>query len=541
MTWVPGFLAILALLLAIPGLHWLATLILAAGLSSALTRRISSNEARFARMIRLTLPALVVALSLILGTAAGRAALAGKGFATLGRDEMTAVTRGRLAPKSEGRPNVLLIVLDTVRAESLSLYGAERKTSPRLVRLARRGVRFDQARAPAPWTLPSHATMFTGRWPHELNVGEHRPLDTRYPTLAEFLAARGYATAGFVANTYFCNSWYGLARGFDHYEDFHQEDVAVSVTETLRCSNLGRRLLQWSGVSGVERTRKTAAQINRDFLDWLNRQEGRPFFAFLNYFDAHSPYLLPAGCEHHFGTRPESPADEALLRDWENRPRQGVSPRELALARDAYDDCIAYLDRELGNLFDRLQTLGVLDETLIVVTSDHGEHLGEHGLFGHGKSLYSQETRIPLIIVPPGGLPAGRVVEEPVSLRDLPATVADVVGGLQESPFPGRSLTSSWNIPEVGSAMPPLSPAISEVALRIGSSRNPNRPPAWKGPMSSLASGTWHYIRNADGVEELYNLRQDPGDVRDFAMHPEAAPELRRLRVLLDQTRRVQP
>ena len=117
-------------------------------------------------------------------------------------------------------PNVLLITLDTVRADHLSLYGYGRPTSPVLERLARLGIRFDEARAPAPWTLPSHASMFTGRWHHELSVDWMTPLDKKYPTLAEYLGSRGYATAGFVANLFACSYDSGLSRGFTHYEDY---------------------------------------------------------------------------------------------------------------------------------------------------------------------------------------------------------------------------------------------------------------------------------------------------------------------------------
>ena len=122
-------------------------------------------------------------------------------------------------------PNVLLIVLDTVRADRLSLYGYRRPTSPTLERLAKRGIRFDEARATAPWTLPSHASMFTGRWPHELDVNWHTPLGTKFPTLAEYLGSRGYATAGFVANVHYCSYEFGLDRGFTHYEDYVLEPM----------------------------------------------------------------------------------------------------------------------------------------------------------------------------------------------------------------------------------------------------------------------------------------------------------------------------
>ena len=121
--------------------------------------------------------------------------------------------------------------MDNVRSDDLSLYGYGRDTTPNLTRLAGRAIKFDQARSSAYWTLPSHASMLTGRWPHELSVTVDRPLDTAFPTMAEFLAKQGYVTAGFVGNTFYCNSWYGLDRGFSHYEDFYDNRV-VWIIET---------------------------------------------------------------------------------------------------------------------------------------------------------------------------------------------------------------------------------------------------------------------------------------------------------------------
>ena len=162
---------------------------------------------------------------------------------------------------------------------------------------------------------------------------------------------------------------------------------------------------RWGGVVHLARIRrengrgrKTAADINNDFLDWLSDQEGgRPFFVFLNYFDAHSPYIVPDESSRHFGRVPATPAEVALLQDWENRPKQNVPESDATLASDAYDDCIGYLDTQIGKLMDELKSRGVLDNTLVVITSDHGEELGEHGLFGHGRSLYSQELHVPLV------------------------------------------------------------------------------------------------------------------------------------------------
>ena len=512
---VCGFLCALAMLLTIPGLYATAAVTFAGGVGMLLARRFeadprgrrSSSEAQ----------------TLVLG---------GSAFCLAGWDVSQGALSGRSAnaaavPAPAGSPNVLLLVLDTVRAESLSLYGYERDTTPNLARLASRGIRFDQARSTAPWTLPSHAGMFTGRWPHELKVGESRPLDATYPTLAEHLTSHGYATGGFIANTFFCNAWFGLGRGFRHYDDYYEEQLAVSAAETLRCSALGRltvRLL--NDPFGVDRRRKDASQVNGAFLAWLDKQNGRPFFGFINYFDAHTPYILPPGAEHRFGRPPQNAEELATINGWDARSRTSVSDAELTLTRDAYDDGLAYLDGEIGKLFDDLDRRGVLDDTIVILTSDHGENHGEHGLIGHGRSLYDQEVHVPLLVFLPGGAHAGEVVADPVSLRDIPATAVDLLGLSDGSPFPGSSLARCWESPG-GSAEVPV---LTEVLLRDQISKNPNRPPAWRGPMYSIVAEDQTYIRNADGQEELYDFRSDPAQVRDQAASADSKAVIQRMR-----------
>ena len=158
-----------------------------------------------------------------------------------------------LPPPRAGASNVVLIVLDTVRADHLSLYGYGRETTPGSRRLADRGILFDFARSVASWTLPSHASMFTGRWPHELSVDSDRPLDGNTPTLAEFLGRR-VLTGGFTANTYYTNAWYGIDRGFARYEDA-VENRTFSVQETLRCAAIFRRAMPWAVRLGLWTTR----------------------------------------------------------------------------------------------------------------------------------------------------------------------------------------------------------------------------------------------------------------------------------------------
>ena len=175
---------------------------------------------------------------------------------------------------------------------------------------------------------------------------------------------------------------------------------------------------------------------------YRDRQEPeRPFFAFLNYFDAHSPYIPPEGTVFRFGLRPQTEADFILLGElWTVIDKLKLPLHYQLLARDSYDNCIAYLDGRLGELFDVLQRRGVLDRTLVIVTADHGEDLGEHGLFDHGESLYRPEVRVPLLIVLPARSQFSGVVSKVVSLRDLPATIVELVGLAGGSPFPGRTL-----------------------------------------------------------------------------------------------------
>jgi arylsulfatase A-like enzyme len=461
------------------------------------------------------------------------------------------------------RPNVLLIVLDTVRADRLSVYGYKRRTSPTFERLASHGIRFDQSRATAPWTLPSHASFFTGRLPHELGIKWVTPLGTKFPTLAEYLGAHGYATAGFVANTYLCSYETGLARGFTHYEDYPLGRFGPLALAWLfdralgAASDLGL-LMSRSFDTGPFRPwleslveplfvvgkKKDAETVNRAFLAWLSarREPRRPFFVFLNYFDAHAPYVLPRGATYRFGQKPESQADFMfLIEDWasiHNKPR--LSPRYQSLVRDCYDNCLAYLDEQVGALINELERRGLLERTLLILAADHGEGLGEHELFDHGESLYRTEIGVPLVIVPPARSRGPVVVDEVASLRDLPATVVDLLDLEAGSPFPGRSLQRLWHGSSSGAdaARAAEAPVISELTGPNPSDPNQGRSPAVPGPLVSLAQGDFVYIRNeTDGHEELFNEREDPRELSNRA-HSEALQSLvDRFRAQLNELR----
>ena len=323
-----------------------------------------------------------------------------------------------------------------------------------------------------------------------------------------------------MANTFFCGHESGLDRGFDTYRDY-----PVGPEEVLRSSSLGwllaqtasrvREELAWriEGNPGAGITldfgRKEASTVSAEFLSWLDRKRSRPFFAFLNYFDAHDPYLPVRDGRIVLDSAPKSRAAYAMLRDWQKLKKDELSAADRGLALSAYDECIAALDRELGKLFDALECRGVLDDTLLIVTADHGEQFGEHGDFGHGFSVYQEEVHVPLLIHFPRKVPQGHVVREAVSLRDVPSTVLELAGLAGPSPFPGESLSAFWNGGEPacsGEASGPL----SELAAPIETAHVRPVAPEFRGSVQSVVSGRHVFIRHAGGAEELYDLGADP-------------------------------
>jgi arylsulfatase A-like enzyme len=511
-----AFWAAFDLVLMYSGLATYAKAIIAAGLAVQFVRMLAPRQRAFEQLVRLTLPMMTaVVIALAIGLYGYRALEYRRGVAAL-------------PPISSSAPNVVLIVLDTVRARNLSLHGYSRATTPNLEEWAKTAVVFDEAVAPASWTFPSHATMFTGRWPHEVASGWQTPLDDRYPTLAEVLRDRGYSTAGFAANVFFCTEEFGIARGFLHYEDY-----PVSRSQFLISTAIGRELFsfslntdlafrvrEWIGYQDIP-GRRNAEEINAAFVEWLDdRQDSsRPFFAFLNYLDAHQPFLPPAP----FDTRFRGPAPRGNPTHWWDRT---WSPQEVLAETDAYDGAIAYLDHQLGRLADELRLRGEFDDTLVIVTSDHGEHLGEHGFMRHGQTLYRDVLRVPLVIRFPGRITAGVRVREAVSLRDIPQTVLALLNLSCDQCFPGEPLTRFW-MGAGGVSHALASPAFSELKKGL---RIPDRYPNSKGDLKSLIADQLHYIVNADGSEELYNHSKDPAEALNLARSPSWEAALARMR-----------
>jgi arylsulfatase A-like enzyme len=314
-------------------------------------------------------------------------------------------------------PNVLFITVDTLRADHLSSYGYHLKTSPRIDQLAAEGVRFNRAHTVVPLTGPSHLSIFTSRYPQEHGArinGTSLPRNSRWLSLPQILHRFDYHSAAFVSSWTLLSRLTQLGRWFDVYE------------ESLPRSY---QLLQGS---------RYAEDVTPVALKWLEANTKKPFFLWVHYFDPHSPYNLrekfadPESSGHP--TTVIDPLDEEM----ENRIRR-------------YDSEIGYADHYIGRLLDRVDRLGLRESTIVVLTSDHGEALGEHGYVGHGRRLSEGIVRVPLMIRYPGKVPAGEVIQEPVSVLDISPTIIEMTGieklaiDQQALPwsFAGRSLAGA--------------------------------------------------------------------------------------------------
>jgi hypothetical protein len=406
-------LTVWSVLLLFKQLHPAASLLLALGIAWQLSARLAAPNALAMRWVRQGvlamggMTAVLAALVLLVLPGASARALA------------------RLPAAPPGAPNILFLILDTVRGDELGVYGYPKPTSPRIDEFAARGVVFDRGIAPSTWTLASHASMFTGRRPGELSARWWTPLDRTYPTVAEVLRDHGYQTAGFTANYYYTGVESGLSRGFLHYEDLARTWRQVLWSAALAQMPLLRGLSRARSVDSVRavlrrheiritgraksRDHKTAARATDDLLRWLDRRKHGPFFAFVNFFDAHELEEPLEPEFDHFGS-----GDRAR-----------------------YDGFLARIDHAIGGLLDSLARRGVLDSTIVVITSDHGELFGEHGIKGHGNGLHMPALWVPLIMVHPPSIPAGMRVTDPVSLQDIAATFT-AFAGISSTVLPGR-------------------------------------------------------------------------------------------------------
>lgn len=499
------FLVVLPVVLYPQRLHAAAAAVLALGVAVAAGRVLAAPRARplLHRLAGAT-PAFAGLVALGVGTGALRGQLA---------------SRDREDPGTPaGVLNVLLLVIDTGRAESLHAWGHRRANTPVLDSLAARGVRFGHAIAPSSWTLPSHASLFTGRHAHELSASWTAPLDDRFPTLAEALGGLGYRTAGFVANVDYGTPEFGLARGFQHYESYRpsagEAVLSTALGREVLLSPIARRVSGYHDFPG----RKSADRINASFLEWLGAGDER-FFAFLNYFDAHQP-VLPSGPFASMYGSPSARRPDLLIRGLRTAwfdPKGSLPPDVVTAEQEGYDGALAYIDRAIGSLLDSLAARGILERTLVVVTADHGEQFGEHGWFDHGNTLYEEEVHVPLLITGPRDrVPQGRTVAAAASLTDVPATVMALAAPAAASPFPGASLAHFWLDP---------APAPRPVLAHL---RHPDNT-----AITAAYAGDLKYIRSPEG-EELFRIATDPDEAHNLVRDTLALPALTLMRRITD-------
>jgi arylsulfatase A-like enzyme len=409
------------------------------------------------------------------------------------------------------RPNVVLISIDTLRADRLGSYGYRLPTSPHIDELAEQGVRFRDATVPWPRTWPAMASMLTGTYPATNGVAfrPRRPLPGNNETLAEALAGAGYATAAVVANV-------NLGRGFGFNQGF--EHFVESWAEKARGQTGSAEI---EPVAGRVKAFTNATIVTDEALSLIETLSARqPFFLWLHYMDPHGPYLPPAeyaGLWAGEYARNEVPLGR--IPQYQRQVRDGVTITDLGHYEAQYDREIRYTDDEIRRILDDLQVRGLSDETLIVLTADHGESLGEHrDYLSHGTSPYQPGARVPWIMVLPGRLPDGRVIDSAVGLIDLKPTVLELVGLSPSPATQGRSLVSTIDadVPppefifvESGWASP------SQLAVRRG---------RWKLVWLRAARDRRKFTREA---VELYDLDTDPGETLNVAReHAEVADEL---------------
>lgn len=384
------------------------------------------------------------------------------------------------------RPSILLVTLDTTRADRLGCYGSDAEASPRLDALAAESLLYTRALSTSSWTLPAHASILTGKFtsshgaradvagpirlssaiegPRSWRRIRARGLSPLERTLPVVLAEHGYATAAIVAGPWLKRVM-GVDLGFQSYDD-------------SRITSLNGRL---------------AEDVTDAALRWLGQRPEAPFFLFLNYFDPHDPYKPPRG----------------FLRG--AAPRRGALDAEVhrrKLTRWAYEGEIRYMDHHLGRLLDGMRELGIYDETWIIVTSDHGELLGEHGIYGHGTTLHEPLLRIPLILKFPGSRMAPGARDDEVQLVDLFPTILDELGLEIPPDVQGSALGRRGH------------PAIAEVYPL------PFMEHA-RGDFRMLRDGSEKFVWHSGGEHRLFDVVADPDESDDLAgRRPERARNL---------------
>jgi arylsulfatase A-like enzyme len=406
-------------------------------------------------------------------------------------------------PANDMRPNLLLVSLDTLRSDHLGCYGYARPTSSFLDALAGSAVLFEDVVAVAPYTLPAHATMFTGRMPVRHGaVDEHHRLDTRaVDYLPEILASHGYATAAFTGGGMVSDE-FGFSAGFDRY----------GTRDPITGAFFGR------GAPGAGE--EPATEVIDSIAAWIGSRADERWFVFLHSYIAHE-YDAPEQDFELFDTHPELPAGRDTMERFRRGEwiEQGVTQGEIAHLRDRYDATIHFADRVLGRLLGQLEQGGLLENTVVVITSDHGEEFGEHGSLRHAVTLQRELLQVPLIVRAPDG-EAGRRITRPISQADLAPTLLDLLGLPPMSDADGTSRAAWIRGGPLHGRHTPLYAHVDtrtsrRAALRVDSYK------VIRGDVSDSVE------RPAPQAWRLYDRSRDPGETLDLSRRrPDLLAEL---------------
>ena len=406
-------------------------------------------------------------------------------------------------------PNIILIVLDTVRADHLSCYDYSRETSPNLDKFCHEAMKFEYCYSTTNWTPPAHASLFTGKFVK--SHGSHHPTMnllkniklsgeiTCFPlghdevTLAEILQEKGYQTSAFVANNA-VTRYFGLHQGFDiwyNHKPLIYEPIVYSIFKKFKLYNyiFERIFIPY----------RIAENINKIVFRWINKRSDKPFFLFINYNDAHDPYLPPPPYNTKFKGKIEN-FDYNALYDKVRNQEKIITESEIEHIASQYDGEIAYLDSQLGILFNKLKSKGLYANSCIIVTSDHGEFLGEHNLLGHNIELYEPVVRVPLIIKPHNSSAWKAKSNNPVQLIDI---------------FPTILKTLNIQIPDDSQGNPLMDKITHPIILEhyVKYTYLNNKKERFYKKLLAIIKDNNKLISSNDGTYELYDLIKDPYEI----------------------------
>ena len=447
-------------------------------------------------------------------------------------------------------PNVLWIVWDTVRADHLGLYGYERPTTPYLETWSRQARVFDDCVSPGTITLASHGSLFTGLSPSEHGSDNaRRRLDDRHVTFAEHLKAAGYRTFLWSANPHI-SADANFNQGFDvslhpwseRYRQQAQTIVRDKIVAEDESSELPPRIAKGSdGKWDIKASGTLAREALAEWLAAENAETGTdgepaPYFAFLNYMEAHRPRIPPARYRERMMSREDIARSYAIDQSWDaiwsySFGQNEYTEDELRIMTATYDATIAELDELLRDLITQLEARGQLDNTIIALTSDHGEHLGEHHLLDHQYSVYEALTRVPLVLHYPSKVAAGRETR-PVMSHDLFPTLLELCGVEPGTPSPARGISllePRAERPRLTEYLTPFRTAFKSMA-RLDPTWDSE---PWDIGLRALTLDGRKIIRGSNGTVKLYDLNTDPAESQDLAAADRAAAE--RLDGLLDR------